>query len=169
MLPAAWGRMIDNRDILTSRSFHPAKHRSCRTPSDSSIIRASRHSPSHPINTPRRLSTHEDLNLRMPPPGGPYMHRACLPCECYVPTVVVKHNHHSTDNSRCATASRRDFAWRQSPGGQRAAPLLACLALLWHCRQAEHRIVGHRISKGKTAVFMIDNSFPKKSFIGPNQ
>jgi hypothetical protein len=50
----------------------------CRTPSNSPAIRASRHSPSHPVNTPRRLSTHEDLNLRVPPPEGPYMHRACL-------------------------------------------------------------------------------------------
>ena len=78
-----------NRDILTSRSLHPAKHRSCRTPSNSSTIRASRHSPSHPVNTPRRLNTHEDLNLRVPPPGGPYMHRACLLCECYVSCVLL--------------------------------------------------------------------------------
>ena len=68
--------------------------------------------------------------------------------------------------SRCATASRRDFAWRQGPDGQRAAPLLTHLVLLWHNRQVD-RIVGHRVSKGKTTVFMIDGSFPKKSFIGP--
>jgi hypothetical protein len=108
------------RDSLTSRSFHPAKHRSCRTPTNSPAIGASRHSPLHPINTPRRLNTHEDLNLRMPPPGGPYMHRACPPCECS-----------RTDSGRCATASRRDFAWRQSPDGQRAAPLLARQTLLY--------------------------------------
>ena len=36
------------------------------------------------ISTSRRLSNHEDLNLRMPPPGGPSMHRAGLLCECYV-------------------------------------------------------------------------------------
>ena len=33
--------------------------------------------------------------------------------------------------SRCATASRRDFALRRSPNGQQAAPLLARLALLY--------------------------------------
>jgi len=48
----------------------------------------------------------------------------------------------------------------------RAAPLLTHLVLLWHYRQVD-RIVGHRVSKGKTTVFMIDGSFPKKSFIGP--
>ena len=53
-------------------------------PSQSSAIRASRHSPSHPVNTPRRLNTHEDLNHRVPPPGGPSMHRAGLLCECEV-------------------------------------------------------------------------------------
>ena len=36
------------------------------------------------ISTSRRLSNHEDLNLRMPPPGGPSMHRAGLLCKCYV-------------------------------------------------------------------------------------
>ena len=97
------------------------------------------------------------------------MHRACLLCECYVTCVFLSQTTttNNTDNSRCATASRRDFAWRRSPDGQRAAPLLACLALLWRYRQAEHRIVGRRISQGKTTVFMIDNSVPKKNFIGP--
>jgi len=97
------------------------------------------------------------------------MHRACLLCECYVTCVFLSQTTttNNTDSSRCATASRRDFAWRRSPDGQRAAPLLACLALLWRYRQAEHRIVGRRISQGKTTVFMIDNSVPKKNFIGP--
>jgi hypothetical protein len=36
------------------------------------------------ISTSRRLSNHEDLNHRMPPPGGPSMHRAGLLCKCYV-------------------------------------------------------------------------------------
>ena len=74
----------------------------------------------------------------------------------------------ATDSDRCAAASRRDFAWRRSPGDQQAAPPLARLALLWHYKRAEHRIVGHRNSKGKATVIMIDSSFPKKIFVNPS-
>ena len=76
------------RDSLTSRSFPPAVLFISRTPSNSPAIRASRHSPSHPINTPRRLNIHEDLNHRMPPPGGPYMQgwpATRVPCRDVIP------------------------------------------------------------------------------------